>query len=234
STYKWTTLQEVIIRVYIPAVHEKHSVMAMLVVLGQKGMMDYGIKGKLTTDDEDARNVVRAYNDLVHKLSTEGISPIVPIDVSNIIFQYVCCLFDGNISDCIPEAIKNGLERLWLEFDGEKDKLMRDDQRSCIRGYASDAFRRIEESWQYLTPQDRRVFSAMLREVDIIGIIGRVVMLISREGAGNPVEWDYLREGLLMLRERLATLFAPAKASNHLGLANWIKVFDQFILLEEE
>ncbi|QRV85461.1 hypothetical protein RhiJN_27541 [Ceratobasidium sp. AG-Ba] len=140
---KWMEMQDVTNRAYLTSVDEEHDIMRGLVTFGEHQMLRNGLKGDSTTDDEDARNVIRAYNNMIARLSTQGPSPIVTLDSSNIAFQYITSFLYETTSDCIPGVVKNGLERLWLEIDLEKDNPMEENRLPYIWDYVGDVSRSI-------------------------------------------------------------------------------------------
>jgi hypothetical protein len=96
--------------------------------------------GDSATDDDDARTVVQSYVEMMSPPFNTGLAPVMMLDISNIVFQYVNSLLTSSLEDCIPSAAWGGLERLWLEFDREKDGFMAAPRRGFTRRYASDIF----------------------------------------------------------------------------------------------
>ncbi|KAG8737845.1 hypothetical protein FRC10_007598 [Ceratobasidium sp. 414] len=183
SAKRWTQLQDIILRFYMVATPQERQTMRHLSLAIHSQILRHRLVCDFTTDEEDARNVVLAYCDMFHPLLSEGLAPVMMLDISSVLFQFVDCMLTPNLADCIPKTVWGGLERLWLEFDREKGGLMADKRRGFTRRYASDTFHMIGNMRQRLeTPENEWAFQCMLLESDILGLVGRVILLISREG----------------------------------------------------
>ncbi|KAG8773476.1 hypothetical protein FRC12_002518 [Ceratobasidium sp. 428] len=143
STKKWAQLQDMILRFYTVASDIERRVMRELALVLYEETLKYELAYDYTTDEEDARNVVQAYTDMFRPASSEELAPIMMLDISNMLSQFVDRLITPNLVDCISKVAWGGLERLWLEFDREKDGFMAARRHGFTRRYASDIFIRI-------------------------------------------------------------------------------------------
>ncbi|KAG9076450.1 hypothetical protein FRC06_009500, partial [Ceratobasidium sp. 370] len=246
STKKWTQLQDIILRFYIVATSEERQTMRQLSLFIHGQILRHKLVRDFTTDEEDARDVVRAYIEMFHPLLNEGLVPVMMLDISNILFQFVDCMLTPNLADCIPDVAWGGLERLWLEFDREKDSFMADNRRGFTRRYASDIFHIMGNMRHRLeTTENEQAFASMLLKSDVLGLVGRVILLLSREGkfaisllrwanriaGNNPDDWDYLRDGFEGLCEAMSGSAPVAEQLAHTNITDWIKVQDQLKML---
>ncbi|KAG8771278.1 hypothetical protein FRC12_003712 [Ceratobasidium sp. 428] len=232
-TKNWTELKDIVLRFYIVATEEERKTMRQIVLsIHHNAISRYKLVGNYTTDEEDAREVVQAYTDIFRPLFDEGLAPMMMLDISNMLFQSVDSMLTPNLADCIPKVAWGGLERLWLEFDREKDGFMAAPQRGSTRRYASDIFCMVSEMRPQLkTPENEKAFDVMFLESDTLGLIGRVILLLSREGR-NPDDWEYLHTGFEGICEAMS---GPGdRALEQLAqpsATDWIKVQDQLDML---
>ena len=93
-------------------------------------------------DDEDAHEVVLAYNALLAPPIPLAFAPVMLLDVSITIFRWVYHMLTNPqrpaLDELVPSAAKAAFERLWLEIDRERDGLMAPDRRGYTRMYAMD------------------------------------------------------------------------------------------------
>ncbi|KAG9108152.1 hypothetical protein FRC07_008514, partial [Ceratobasidium sp. 392] len=225
STKKWAQLQEIILRCYLVGVREEQITLRQLALSADLHMTKHDLVGNSKTDPEDAHVIIRAYTRVLRPLwdHNNSVASILPLDISNILFRYVDSLLTSELADCIPEVARVGLERIWLELDRETDGFMAAPRRGFTRHYASDIFHYLGDIQQRLqTRKNELAFSNMLVEIDILGLVGRLLLMISREGS-NPDKWNALRDDLQHLCD---TMPEPIRATDSIAqcnIAEWIK-----------
>ncbi|KAG9095041.1 hypothetical protein FS749_011208 [Ceratobasidium sp. UAMH 11750] len=232
-TKKWIQFQEIILRAYLAGTKDERITMRQLALHADMQMKEYKLVGNSKTDPEDARTVVRAYAGMFRPVwnHDKSLAPTVMLDISNILFQYVSSLLTSDLADCIPQVAWSGLERIWLEFDRESDGLMAAPRRGFTRRYAADIFHYLGDLQPNLkTEENEQAFSKILLEIDILGLVGRLLLMISHERR-NPDKWDYLRDDLQYL---IKAMSGPIRVTDQLAqsnIADWIKVQDQLTML---
>ncbi|KAG9091503.1 hypothetical protein FRC06_000540 [Ceratobasidium sp. 370] len=225
QTKKWRQLQEIALRAYLVGTKNERVTMRQLVLHVDMQASKHKLIGNSKTDPEDARTVVRAYANMFRPFwnHDKSIAPTVMLDISNILFQYVSSLLTSELADCIPQVAWSGLERIWLELDRESDGLMAAPRRGFTRRYAADIFHYLGDLQPKLrTEKNERAFFNVLLEIDILGLVGRLLLMISHESR-NLDKWDYLRDDLEYLVKAMS---GPIRVTDHLAqsnIAEWIK-----------
>ncbi|KAG8737844.1 hypothetical protein FRC10_007597 [Ceratobasidium sp. 414] len=184
QTKKWRQLQEIILRAYLAGTKEERITMRQLALHADIQAAEHKLVGNSKTDPEDARAVVHAYANMFRPFwnHDKSIAPTVMLDISNILFQYVNSLLTAELADCIPQVAWSGLERIWLEFDRESDGIMAAPRRGFTRRYAADIFHYLGDMQPKLrTEENQQAFSNMLLKIDILGLVGRILLMISQD-----------------------------------------------------
>ncbi|KAG8719515.1 hypothetical protein FRC08_002642 [Ceratobasidium sp. 394] len=227
---KWTQLQDVILRAYLVGTKDERQIMRHLSIYAHNQIQDHNLVMDTRTDEEDARTVVRAYVEIFDPIwiRDKFLAALVLLDISNFLFQFVDSMITPKMEDCITLVAWGGLERIWLEIDRESDGFMAEPRRGFTRRYAADIFHALSDMQRRLRAREnQQAFTGMLMEMDILGLVGRVLLMISREG-NNPDKWDEYLGGLESLCDALCG--PPPLAAErffHSNVAQWIKVRDQ-------
>ncbi|KAG8699094.1 hypothetical protein FRC09_006843 [Ceratobasidium sp. 395] len=221
STKKWAQLQDMILRFYTVASNIERQVMRELALVLHKEMMKHELVYDHTTDEEDARNVVQAYNNMFRSSSSDELAPIMRLDISNLLSRFVSRMITPNLVDCISMVAWSELERLWLEFDQERNGFM---------AAYWHGFTRRNMRPRLNTLENEKEFASMLLESDVLGLVGRVILLLSREES-QPEEWDYLLGGFEGLRGAMAGSTPVDEQLAHANITDWIKVKEQLDML---
>ncbi|QRV92182.1 hypothetical protein RhiJN_20200 [Ceratobasidium sp. AG-Ba] len=234
STKPWGQLQEIILRAFLVGTREERKTMRQLALYAHHRILEQNIVLDSTTDEEDARTVVRAYVDMFNPFWNydKSLAPIMLLDIANILFRFVDSLLTSELADCIPDVAKSALERIWLEIDRENDGFMPAPRRGFTRKYAADIFHFLPDMRNRLLTNvgDDQAFSNMLLEVDILGLAGRVLLMVSREGS-NPDEWQNFRDDLVYLCDAMTGTGQVPDELAYPNVANWVKVRNQLDML---
>ncbi|KAG8771279.1 hypothetical protein FRC12_003713 [Ceratobasidium sp. 428] len=233
SKKKWPQLQEIILRSYLAGVKDERITMRQLALTVHMRMDDYNLVGDYSTDPDDAYIVARTYSAMFHPVwNRDGsLASIILLDISNLLFRYVTSLLTADLADCIPTVAQAGLERLWLELDRERDGFMAAPRRGFTRKYASDILHDIGGMQGDLqTNEDEKAFSDMLVEMDILDLVGRLLLMISRETI-KPDKWDDLIKAFEYLWDSMSGPIRVADELAQSNIANWIKIQDQLSML---
>ncbi|KAG8758997.1 hypothetical protein FRC12_009869 [Ceratobasidium sp. 428] len=190
STKKWTQLQDILLRAYMVGTKEERETMRQLSLYAHHQIQDHNLVGDTRTDEEDACTVMRAYVEMFDPVwnHTQDLAPTMLLDIAYILFQFVDTLLTPNLEEWIPKVARGALQRVWLEIDRESNGFMAAPRRGFTRRYAADIFHSLSDMQQRLrTRKDQQAFSTMLMEIDIVGLVGRVLLMISREGSYSIV-----------------------------------------------
>ncbi|EUC54157.1 transmembrane protein, putative [Rhizoctonia solani AG-3 Rhs1AP] len=139
-------------------------------------------------DDDDACTVVKAYSDLLKPPIPLSLAPVMLLDVSMTMFRWISYMLRNPqpsrraLEKLAPIAAKAALERLWLEFDRERDGPMANNRRGFTRVYALDVLNNISAHY-FATPdlQIREDMLRMLLGMEIYSLLGRVLALVTYE-----------------------------------------------------
>ncbi|QRW06312.1 hypothetical protein RhiLY_05311 [Ceratobasidium sp. AG-Ba] len=200
STKPWGQLQEIILRAFLVGSREERKTMRQLALYAHHRILEQNIVLDSTTDEEDARTVVRAY-----------------VDMFNPFWNYDKSLVPS-CSSILPTSF-SALERIWLEVDWETDGFMPAPRGGFTRKYAADIFRFLP---LLTNVGDDQAFSNMLLEVDILGLAGRVLLMVSREGS-DPDEWQNFRDDLVYLCGAMTGTGQAPDELAYPNVANWVK-----------
>ncbi|KAG8735878.1 hypothetical protein FRC12_017869, partial [Ceratobasidium sp. 428] len=233
SKKKWPQLQEILLPSYIIGIKDKRITLRHLTLTAHMRMNDYNLVGDPTTDPEDAYIVVHRYSSMFRPVwNRDGsLASTVLLDILNILFRYVQSLLTADLADCIPKVAQAGLERLWLKLDRERDGFMATPRRGYTRQYASDIFHYIGDMQGRLrTNENKKAFSDMLVEMEILNLVGRLLLMVSRETI-NPNKWDDLIKDFGYLWDMMSGPIRVAGEIAQSNIANWIKIQDQLSML---
>ncbi|QRV75834.1 hypothetical protein RhiJN_03849 [Ceratobasidium sp. AG-Ba] len=225
---KWTQLQDVMFRSYLVGIPDEQEIMRHLCLTIDQIIEKLNLVGNASTDDEDARMLVKTYIKMYDSIwiGEDDLASIVRLDVASIIFRFVYSFVTSTrLVDCIAGFAQTSLKRIWLEIDQERDKETPVKERGGIRIYSADVFYYIGQLWDRVPPQYERDFSWIFWELDATALLGRVVLMITREEGNNPEFWENFRKDSQGgLRHAMGGPAHRATELEHSSSSDWIKV----------
>ncbi|QRV90635.1 MYND Zn-finger protein [Ceratobasidium sp. AG-Ba] len=207
---KWVQLQDIMLRSYLVGTKEERQTLRHVALHINLEIQNHQLLVNTRTDEEDAREVVNSYVNMYHPAWNydKTLAEVVLLDIANILCQYVNSLLTPKLADCMANVARTALERIWLEIDKESNGLL-----PILRlGFTR------RDLWDRVPPRYERDFSWMFIEADLMGLLGRVVLMITREG-DKPDKWDYFRRDMV-------------DGLRHAFVSDWIKVQDYLKMLE--
>ncbi|KAB5590984.1 Zf-MYND domain-containing protein [Ceratobasidium theobromae] len=184
-------------------------------------------------DESDARVAIEAYIELLSPPELNlNLAPVMLLDISAILFRWVFGILTSMgrrrvlHEELVPDVIKAGLARLWLEIDREWDGPMQAPRRGFTRNYAAHLFERMRIlEGRIGTPKVRAAFTQMLVDVNLHSLVGRVLMFVTRETNNDPDSLGHLLVSMEQLQRSLRVLPDPTPAEIENIALEWRKVF---------
>ncbi|KDN46731.1 hypothetical protein RSAG8_04111, partial [Rhizoctonia solani AG-8 WAC10335] len=188
----WLKIQDLVLRCYLSTTKDSDRQYLRQISQWIQDLAN-GPKSPLTldyqpVDDDDAREVVRAYNTLLSPPIPLSLAPVMLLDISITMFRWVYYMLTNPqprrpaLDELVPSATKAAFERLWLEIDRECDGLMVGARRGYTRMYAMDLIWLLSiyhKRSNNLPSQDELL--KILFNLEIYSLIGRILMFVTWE-----------------------------------------------------
>lgn len=229
----WNRVQELLLRCYLgDTTTPERTLLRQLCRFADNeiGLHDLP-EDYIPIDLDDARTVVQAYVDIFAPPTDPSLAPIVLLDISRFLFIYVYLLLTNRqrgmiLEDMAPDVIRTMLTRLGLEFDRELEGEMSPQKRVVARDFAADVFGYISLLEKRIVSSEvRKASSQMLFDIDLHGLVGRILLLITRDTGNAPTRWRHFLSSFPRLEQTIHSL--PPLPAPQLGLValEWRKVF---------
>ncbi|QRV92207.1 MYND Zn-finger protein [Ceratobasidium sp. AG-Ba] len=179
----WSQLQELFLRAYLTATFQDQHILAWITINTSILMKDHGIQNATISDDTDARKLVDAYARSISTLEfSRGTISWYMLRTSTVLFYWIADMLRYNLLDLVPITVRTGLERLWREFDQDAEYHVYGDMGDHFRMYSTSVFRMMENVLRVLDAKHQGMLAKTMLDVDVYGLIGRILMMITREG----------------------------------------------------
>ncbi|KAG9091504.1 hypothetical protein FRC06_000541 [Ceratobasidium sp. 370] len=225
----WSEMQELMLRYYLVASDSERAILRQLTRFIDQTLLQKGKDTGYPTYQEDARDVIQAFSDMMYSPLNSNLAQIMLLDTAYILFRFIDSLCTPRVEDSIPMAIGAALERIWLECDRERTSFMPANRRGFTRQFAGYLFYRLRLIRKRLkTHSGRTAFAqALLVDSNIIGLAGRVLLMMAMDDT-EPEMWANMLDGLEDLYT-LMMMVLPAGAMNIAltSVVEWKKVWNQ-------
>ncbi|KAG9079023.1 hypothetical protein FS749_008903 [Ceratobasidium sp. UAMH 11750] len=139
----WTQMQELMLRYYLVASGSERAILRQLTRFIDQTLLQKGKDTEYPNYQEDAREVIQAYSDMIYSPLNPNLAQIMLLDTAYILFRFIDSLCTTRVEDSIPMAISAALERIWLEIDRERIGFMAANRRGFTRQHAWYLFKQL-------------------------------------------------------------------------------------------
>ncbi|KAF8602702.1 hypothetical protein BDV93DRAFT_523805 [Ceratobasidium sp. AG-I] len=227
----FTQLNDVLLRYYL-STPDFETITLRNLCLSVESELTSKVVDRSAVDLEDARAIVQSYIRIFSPPLTVEIHAPHLLDISTLLFEIAYDnLAPKYMQDLIPDMMKAALARLWLEYDAEQNGVMPPQRRGFSRRYMGEMchyIRLMKE--KMIGDEGLSTYARMLLDIDIVGLLGRTLLLITRDSQ-PPDRWEELLDGLGDLNNGLRNPVSFAQMAFSDSHGDWIKVFRHFRLL---
>jgi hypothetical protein len=136
-------MQELMLRYYLVAPNNEREILRQLTRFIDQTLLQWNMDTVYPTYQEDARDVIRAYANMLYSPFSQSLAPVMLLDTSYILFRFIDSLLTTRVGGSIPLAVSATLERIWLEFDRERAGFMAANRRGFTRQFAGYMLRSL-------------------------------------------------------------------------------------------
>ncbi|KAG8787064.1 hypothetical protein FRC12_015944 [Ceratobasidium sp. 428] len=225
-------LQDLGFRLYLAGSHRDRQVLEPVCMAGIKNSFYWPKDSNRFVDSEDSQAVSQAYLGFLFVWQENGWSTkSLPIDFMAHLIMFISHMSESNPSATFHEHVETAkatFRFLWSIFE-DRGRIPVSDHFK-IREFALPAFSHLCHTQDNIsTRQEQRELAQMLAEIDFVGLVGRVLLLISDEGNEfqNTERFKQLLDGVYALGDVISKSASTSPELFIDSKIEWGKVFLQ-------
>ncbi|KAG9089497.1 hypothetical protein FS749_001285 [Ceratobasidium sp. UAMH 11750] len=231
-------LREMAIRNYLVGSNLDRPILQLVCmdILNNNTPIDWELDRDSYGNQEDSRRLAYAYSGLLYVCQQDALSArMIPLDFMGHVSQFVLSALRPS-TWATPEELAHFLfisfEFLWLGFELRPQVTAVDQIR--IRRYAAYLFSftgKIEGA-RMTTNKSKRPFARMLGEIDILGLVGRTLLVMPHEEdeIHDPESWEMFIDSIYQVSKTVGYAMTYARERLLNAKTDWAKVSEQIDL----